>query len=165
MLTPDQTARLKSDLNRAPTHNDVVLLTDQVIQTNASRKSHIFASRLQSLLGSVQQYCNIVDTCVGPNQIASLVWGSVKLVILVCTSPQCFLLQLTVFPHLGLVKLCGVLRQAIRANCSAQQLLSPILRIWKAFPNIATATTSTFWILCRRGQFLLQGASRDTRDR
>ncbi|CAN9448759.1 unnamed protein product [Alternaria alternata] len=82
ILTPDQTARLKSYSNHAPTPNDVVSLTDHVIQSNASRKSHIFASRLHGLLGSVQQYCNIVDTCVGPNQIASLVWGSIKLVIL-----------------------------------------------------------------------------------
>ncbi|KAF3027915.1 hypothetical protein E8E12_000178 [Didymella heteroderae] len=52
------------------------------VASNASRKSRIFASRLHGLLGSVQQYCNIVDTCVGPNQIASLVWGSIKLVIL-----------------------------------------------------------------------------------
>ncbi|KAF2624033.1 hypothetical protein BU25DRAFT_493930 [Macroventuria anomochaeta] len=81
-LTPDQTAQLKSYSNHAPTPNDVVSLTDQVIQANASRKTHIFASRLQGLLGSIQQYCNIIDTCVGPNQIAALVWGSIKLVIL-----------------------------------------------------------------------------------
>lgn len=85
VLTPDQVAQLNSYSNHTPTADDVVGLTDQIIQSNASRKSHIFASRLQGLLGSVQQYCNIIDTCAGPNQIAALVWGSIKLVLLVCT--------------------------------------------------------------------------------
>jgi hypothetical protein len=85
VLTPEQTAQLNSYSNHAPTAADVVRLTDQVTQSNANRKSRVFASRLQGLLGSIQQYCNIIDTCAGPNQIAALVWGSIKLVILVCT--------------------------------------------------------------------------------
>ncbi|KAH7399656.1 hypothetical protein BKA66DRAFT_437188 [Pyrenochaeta sp. MPI-SDFR-AT-0127] len=58
------------------------MLTDQVSQCNASRKSHVIASRLQGFLGSIQQYCNIIDTCVGPHPIPALIWGSIKLVIL-----------------------------------------------------------------------------------
>ncbi|KAF2270530.1 hypothetical protein CC78DRAFT_573824 [Lojkania enalia] len=86
VLSPDQTAQLRSFSSHAPTADDVVRLTQQVIQANASRKSRLFASRLQGLLSSVQQYCMIIDTCVGPNQIAALVWGSIKLVLLVSSN-------------------------------------------------------------------------------
>ncbi|PSN61265.1 hypothetical protein BS50DRAFT_157349 [Corynespora cassiicola Philippines] len=82
ILTQDQKAQLKSYSSHTPTPKDIVSLTDHVHQSNSSRKSHVFASRLQGLLGSVQQYCNIVDTCAGPNQIAALVWGGIKVLIL-----------------------------------------------------------------------------------
>ena len=84
ILTPDQTAQLVSSLSHTPTADDVVRLTDQVTRANAHRKSRIFANRIQGLLGSVQQYCTIIDTCVGPNQTAALVWGSIKVFLLVC---------------------------------------------------------------------------------
>ncbi|KAF2785963.1 hypothetical protein K505DRAFT_344213, partial [Melanomma pulvis-pyrius CBS 109.77] len=86
LLSSDQTTQLASFSGNAPTADDVVRLTDQVTQANASRKSRIFATRTQGLLGSVQQYCTIIDTCVGPNQIAALVWGSIKLVLLVSSN-------------------------------------------------------------------------------
>ncbi|PSN59122.1 hypothetical protein BS50DRAFT_626869, partial [Corynespora cassiicola Philippines] len=82
ILTQEQKAQLESYSSHTPTPNDIVSLTDHVHQSNSSRKSHVFASRLQGLLGSVQQYCNIVDTCAGPNQIAALVWGGIKVLIL-----------------------------------------------------------------------------------
>ncbi|KAF2681224.1 hypothetical protein K458DRAFT_82442 [Lentithecium fluviatile CBS 122367] len=86
VLTPDQTAQLISSSSHAPTADDVVHLTEQVTQANAGRKSRIFATRIQGLLESVQQYRNIIDTCTGPNQIAALVWGSIKLVLLVSSN-------------------------------------------------------------------------------
>ncbi|KAF7508070.1 hypothetical protein GJ744_009652 [Endocarpon pusillum] len=86
ILSPDQTAQLASFSNNAPTAEDVVRLTDNMIQANAGRKSRLFAHRVQGLLDSVQQYCSIVDTCAGPNQIAALVWGSIKLVLLVLSN-------------------------------------------------------------------------------
>jgi hypothetical protein len=90
ILTPDQSSQLKSYSSHAPTTDDIVWLTDQLIKSNSSRKSHLVASQLQGLLGHVQQYCNIIDTCTGPNQIAALVWGSMKLALLVCSSEQVF---------------------------------------------------------------------------
>lgn len=92
-LSPEQTAQLDSFSSHAPTADDITRLTEEVIQANSSRKSRLFASRLQGLLNSVQQYCTIVDTCVGPNQIAALVWGSIKVFLLVCT-PYCYSLIL-----------------------------------------------------------------------
>ncbi|KAH0551473.1 hypothetical protein GP486_007313, partial [Trichoglossum hirsutum] len=81
-LSSDQAAQLTSFSNNAPTADDVVRLMDDIMKANAGRKSRLLASRVQGLLGSVQQYCAIVDTCPGPNQMATLVWGSVKLVLL-----------------------------------------------------------------------------------
>lgn len=88
ILTADQTTQLHSFSSPVPTPDDVVRLTEQITEANADRKSRLFASRLQGFLKSVQQYCNIIDTCAGPNQIAALVWGSVKLVLLVCVPFQ-----------------------------------------------------------------------------
>jgi hypothetical protein len=68
-----------------------VKLTGQAVESNAGRNSRVLASRLQGLLGSVQQYCNIVDTCAGPNQIAALVWGGIKVFILVRSILTCFI--------------------------------------------------------------------------
>lgn len=81
ILSPDQIAQLTS--SNTPTADDVVQLTDDIMEANAGRKSRIFASRVQGLLSPVQQYCTIIDTCAGSNQIAALVWGSIKLVLLV----------------------------------------------------------------------------------
>ena len=83
ILSSDQTAQLSSFSNNTPTADDIVQLMDDIMKANADRKSRILASRVQGLLRSVQQYCTIVDTYAGPNQIAALVWGSIKLVLLV----------------------------------------------------------------------------------
>ena len=82
-LSSDQTAQLDSFSSNTPTTDDVVHLTDDIVKKNADRKSRIFASRVQGLLSSVQQYCTVVDMYAGPNQIAALIWGSIKLVLLV----------------------------------------------------------------------------------
>jgi hypothetical protein len=87
-LSLDQRTQFASSSNHAPTAEDVLQLTEKVALSNSSRKSRLFATRIQGLLGSVQQYCTVVDTCVGPNQIAALVWGSIKLVLLVL--PSCY---------------------------------------------------------------------------
>ena len=82
-LSPEQEAQLASIASSAPRAEDVLLLTNEIIERNSDRKSRIFASRVQGLLSSVQQYCTVADTWAGPNQTAALVWGTVKLVILV----------------------------------------------------------------------------------
>jgi hypothetical protein len=96
-LTPDQTDQLISSLSHPPTADDVVRLTEQVTRPNAGRKSRLFATRIQGLLESVQQYRNIIDTCTGPNQIAALVWGGLKLVLLVCI--PCYLFSYLILTY------------------------------------------------------------------
>jgi len=83
MLSREQATQLASSSNSPPTPDDVVQLTEQITKDNKARKSNIFAAHVQGFLCSVQQYSSIIDTYVGPNQTAALVWGSVKLVLLV----------------------------------------------------------------------------------
>ena len=67
-----------------PTVSDVVSLTAEVNKKDSSRKSRDWAQRTRGILESVQQYSAVVDTFVQANPaIPSLVWGSIKFVILV----------------------------------------------------------------------------------
>ena len=86
-LSPEQEEQLKSIAthDRTPDATDVLQLTNEINEKNSTRKSRILADRMQEFLNSVQQYCNIVDTCTGLNQIAALTWSCVKLAILVNT--------------------------------------------------------------------------------
>ena len=86
MLSTEQRTQLASFSSSPPTPEDVVQFTTQITKANQNRKSSIYAARVQGLLYSVQQYSSIIDTCVSSNQIAALVWGGVKLVILVSVS-------------------------------------------------------------------------------
>ena len=82
-LSPEQETRFKSIATHTPKAEDVLQLTDEIIEKNAHRKSRMFADRVRGFLNSVQQFCSIIDTFAASNQIAALVWGSVKLIILV----------------------------------------------------------------------------------
>ncbi|KAF2732168.1 hypothetical protein EJ04DRAFT_608906, partial [Polyplosphaeria fusca] len=66
-LTSEQIAQLASSSSNAPTADDVARLTEQITRSNADRKSRLFATRIQGLLRSIQQYCTIIDTCVSSN--------------------------------------------------------------------------------------------------
>ena len=81
-LLPDQKVYLSSLANK-PSAEDVIDITRKIKEKNSDRKSQVFATRIHGVLESIRQYCTIVDTVVGPNQIAAIVWGSVKLVLLV----------------------------------------------------------------------------------
>ena len=85
-LSPEHEEQLKSITaahERTPNATDVLQLTDEVNKKTSSRKSRILADRVQGFLNPVQQFCNIVDACTELNQTAALVWGCVKLAILV----------------------------------------------------------------------------------
>ncbi len=82
-LSPEQEARFKCIATNTPNAEDVLQLTNEITEKNAGRQSRVLADRVGGFLSSVQQFCNIVDTCAAANQIAALVWGSVKLIMLV----------------------------------------------------------------------------------
>ena len=109
-LSPEQEEQLKSIAthdthDRTPDVTDVLQLTNEINEKSSARKSRILADRVQEFLNSVQQYCNIVDTCTGLNQIAALTWSCVKLAILVNT-----ILKELIQPPCDTVVLCSVLR-------------------------------------------------------
>lgn len=86
-LSPDQNKQLQA-IKAVPDEAAVITLTAQLDEKNAQRRTSCVASRLYTLLQSVQQFTTIVDTFVSshPN-IAALVWGSVKLTMLVKYPP------------------------------------------------------------------------------
>ena len=63
-----------------------MLLTDEVIKKSSTRKSHVLAGRMRVVLETVQQYSAIGDSVSLVNPIATLVWGSVKIVVQVMAS-------------------------------------------------------------------------------
>lgn len=85
-LNNDQRKRLQG-VRDVPNVDDIMLFTAELDYTQRTRKGRSFASRLYSLLSSVGNFCAIVDTYVSANpEIAALVWGSIKLTIMVCSS-------------------------------------------------------------------------------
>ncbi|KAN0081756.1 ankyrin [Elaphomyces granulatus] len=87
-LSPEQEAQLKSITahDHTPDATDVLQLTDEINKKNSTRKSRVLADRVQEFLNSVQQYCNMIDTCTGLNQTAALAWSCVKLAILITSN-------------------------------------------------------------------------------
>jgi len=84
LLTPAQKGELNSLSQGTPTADDVVQFTKTIQERSKQVNSRVIASRIYGFLQSLQQYCAIVDTLVSSNpQIAGLVWGSVKFLILV----------------------------------------------------------------------------------
>ena len=83
VLTPDQKQQLQV-IKVIPDAAAVITFSAQLDRENAQRRTGGVATRLYTLLQSVQQFSNIVDTFVSSNpKIAALMWGSVKLTMLV----------------------------------------------------------------------------------
>lgn len=82
-LTPDQKRRLHT-MKVVPDAAAVITLTAQLDGESQKRQTPGVSGRLYILLQSIQQFSSVVDTFVQSNPaIAALVWGSVKLTILV----------------------------------------------------------------------------------
>lgn len=83
ILDPGQKQRFLSQ-SSVPDASAAIILTAEIDNENAKRRSRCVAARILSFLESVQQFCSVVDTFVSSNpRIAALVWGSVKFVMLV----------------------------------------------------------------------------------
>lgn len=65
-----------------------MIFTAQLDHGNQSAGRPDFASRLSTVLQSVQAFSTVVETFVSSHpEIAALVWGSVKLTMLVSAAP------------------------------------------------------------------------------
>lgn len=82
-LSVEQKAKLLA-INTAPDAFAVLQFTSDLDRSNARRRIRCVAGRLQNTLQSVQQFTTIVDTFFSSSPtIAALVWGSLKVTILV----------------------------------------------------------------------------------
>jgi hypothetical protein len=82
-LTPEENGRLVAQGSK-PDATSIVTFMTQIDNENAHRRRRCFSSRLFRVLESIQGFSGVVDTFVSsrPN-IAALVWGTVKFVIVV----------------------------------------------------------------------------------
>ncbi|RYP24628.1 hypothetical protein DL767_008572 [Monosporascus sp. MG133] len=82
ILSDDQRTSLQK-IKTIPDADAVITFTAQLDYSNRSRKGRSIASRLHSVLQSVREFSTIVDTFVSSHpDIAALVWGSIKLTML-----------------------------------------------------------------------------------
>lgn len=82
ILTPEQFSALP---NTPPNAESIVKLTSEIDKSGKNRTLRRCGAFFEPLLESIQLYRDVADTLVSSNpQIAALVWGSVKIVIIVC---------------------------------------------------------------------------------
>jgi hypothetical protein len=76
----DQLDKIKA----VPDAASVIVFTAELDAKDLNRRGRSTATRLYSILGSIQQFSSVVDTFVSSNpNISALVWGSVQLTMLV----------------------------------------------------------------------------------
>lgn len=90
ILTEEQKTELRTYHGTLPSTTAAITLTAESDRENSRRRSRCVGPRLTSLLESVQQFSSIVDTFVSGSQsvVAGLVWGSVKVALLVRYAPN-----------------------------------------------------------------------------
>ncbi|KAH7247482.1 ankyrin repeat protein [Fusarium redolens] len=86
ILTDDQRRKLGS-IGAIQDPDTVMIFTAQLDRDNQLKKGRGIASRLSSVLQSVQTFSTVVDTFVASHpEIAALVWGSIKLAMLIAVN-------------------------------------------------------------------------------
>ena len=85
VLTEEQKADLHSYRGQLPSATAAMTLTAEIDRDNSRRRTRCVGPRLTTFLESVQQFSTIVDTFVSGSQsvVAGLVWGGVKVALLV----------------------------------------------------------------------------------
>ncbi|KAI1418855.1 hypothetical protein F5Y12DRAFT_390745 [Xylaria sp. FL1777] len=79
VLTDDQRHDL-SKIRTVPDVDSILVFTAQLDAANRSRRGRSVGSRVSKVLHSTRDFCTIIDTFVSSHpEIASLVWGSIKL--------------------------------------------------------------------------------------
>jgi len=88
ILTKDDLGQLHK-IKAIPDTDAVLVFTAELDMRNRTRKGRSISSRLYSVLQSVRDFCSVVDAFVSAHpEIAGLVWGSVKLTMLVSSPPR-----------------------------------------------------------------------------
>ncbi|KAL2010345.1 hypothetical protein VTN00DRAFT_6152 [Thermoascus crustaceus] len=75
VLTPERNKELQA-IRSVPDARSIIIFTAQLDLEDPRRKGRSIASRLHSILESIQQFSSIVGTFVSSHpEIAALVWG------------------------------------------------------------------------------------------
>ncbi len=91
VLTDDERKQLQQ-IKAVPDVSAALVFTAKLDASNSTRRGKSIGARAYSLLQSIQQFSAIIDTFISARpDIAALVWGSVKLTVLV--SLPCRLLR------------------------------------------------------------------------
>ncbi|KAF8867309.1 hypothetical protein BDZ45DRAFT_795029 [Acephala macrosclerotiorum] len=86
VLTDDERKQLQQ-LKAVPDASAALVFTAKLDATNSTRRGKSIGARTYSMLQSIQQFSTIVDTFISARpDIAALVWGSVKLTVLVAAN-------------------------------------------------------------------------------
>lgn len=111
-LSPDEISKLSAS---PPGPQSILNLMLEIDGKGKKRRLRRCASYFEPFLDSIQRYSQVVDSVVSSNpQIAGLVWGSVKVVIIVCL-PLWNRLAIVVLTHLpGLSQFFRVFSKACR---------------------------------------------------
>jgi hypothetical protein len=89
ILTDDERKQLQK-IKGVPDASAALIFTAKLDASNSTRRGRSIGARAYSMLQSIQQFSVIVDTFVSAHpDIAALVWGSVKLTVLVGHPPDC----------------------------------------------------------------------------
>ena len=83
VLTDDERKQLQQ-IKGVPDASAALVFTAKLDSSNSTRRGKSIGARAYSMLQSIQQFSAIVDTFISVHpDIAALVWGSVKLTVLV----------------------------------------------------------------------------------
>jgi hypothetical protein len=83
VLTDDERKQLQQ-IKGVPDASAALVFTAKLDASDSTRRGRSIGARVYSMLQSVQQFSAIVDTFVSSHPVvAALVWGSVKLTVLV----------------------------------------------------------------------------------
>ncbi|KAI0107738.1 hypothetical protein GGR51DRAFT_514909 [Nemania sp. FL0031] len=109
VLTADELRELHN-IKSVPNADAVLVFTAQLDIRNRQRTGPSIASRLYNVLQSVRDFCGVIDVFVSSRpEIAALVWGSVKLTMLVVLNvTSCYEALSKLFLDLG--KICPIFR-------------------------------------------------------
>ncbi|RYP28744.1 hypothetical protein DL767_007087 [Monosporascus sp. MG133] len=123
-LTDEQRRELHGT-TAVPDADSVLIFTAQL--DNKNRKGRSVASRLHTVLLSVQNFCSVVDTFVASHpEIAALVWGSVKLTMQIIVNYTSYYEAVSdLFMKLG--KLCPVFAEYHALYPSSKRLQQSLI--------------------------------------
>lgn len=127
VLDADQRQDFESS-NVQPDAATVLKFTAHLDEINSERQSRCIATRLQTVLQSVQQFSTIVETFVSSDpRIAALVWGTLKFALLVILHHGmfCALLSTT----LDRIEFWLVFRETVSTLHEVWQALSTLCRV------------------------------------